>query len=69
MDFIMDLPKSKAGHGAILVVVDKLSKMTLIPTNSTFSAQQVAQLFLKDVYRLLLAPALLKLETRTCEDG
>jgi transposase InsO family protein len=53
MDFIMDLPKSKAGHDAILVVVDKLSKaMTLIPTNSTVSAQQVAQLFLKDAYRL-----------------
>jgi Integrase zinc binding domain len=51
MDFIMDLPKSKAGQDAILVVVDKLSKaMTLIPTNSTVSAQQVAQLFLKDVY-------------------
>jgi Integrase zinc binding domain len=53
MDFIMDLPKSKAGHDTILVVVDKLSKaMTLIPTNSTVSAQKVAQLFLKDVYRL-----------------
>jgi transposase InsO family protein len=53
MDFIMDLPKSKAGHDAIFFVVDKSSKaMTLIPTNSTVSAQQVAQLFLKDVYRL-----------------
>jgi hypothetical protein len=52
MDFIMDLPKSKAGHDAILVV-EKLSKsMTLNPTNTTFSAQQVAQLFLKDVHRL-----------------
>jgi RNase H-like domain found in reverse transcriptase/Integrase zinc binding domain len=53
MDFIMDLPKSKSGHDAILVAVDKMSKaMTLIPTNSTVSAQQVSQLFLKDVYRL-----------------
>jgi hypothetical protein len=53
MDFIMDLPKSKTGHDAILVVVEKLSKaMTLIPTKSTVSAQQVAQLSLKDVYRL-----------------
>jgi hypothetical protein len=53
MDFIMYLPKSKARHNAILFVVDKLSKaMTLIPTNSTVSAQQVSQLFLKDVYRL-----------------
>jgi hypothetical protein len=53
MDFIMDLPKSKAGHDAILVVVDKLSKaMSLIPSNSTVSAQKVAQLFLKDVNRL-----------------
>jgi RNase H-like domain found in reverse transcriptase/Integrase zinc binding domain len=53
MDFIMNLPKSKAGHDAILVAVDKLSKaMTLIPTNSTVAAQKVAQLFLQDVYRL-----------------
>jgi hypothetical protein len=53
MDFIMDLPKSKSGHDAILVVVNKLSKaMTLIPTKSTVSAQQVSQLFLKDLYRL-----------------
>jgi Integrase zinc binding domain len=53
IEFIMDLPKSKAGHDAILVAVDKLSKaMTLIPTKSTVSAQQFAQLFLKDVYRL-----------------
>jgi Integrase zinc binding domain len=53
MDFIMDLPKTKAGHDAVLVVVDKLSKaMTLIPTKSSVTAQQVAQLFLKEVYRL-----------------
>jgi hypothetical protein len=53
MDFIMDLPKSKAGHDAILAVVDKLSKATtLIPTKSTVYTQQVAQPLLKDVYRL-----------------
>jgi Integrase zinc binding domain len=53
MDFIMNLPKTKAGHDAILVAVDKLSKaMTLIPTKSSVSAQQVAKLFLKEVYRL-----------------
>jgi Integrase zinc binding domain len=41
MDFIMDLPQSKAGHDAILVV-DKLSKaMTLIPSKSIVSSQQV----------------------------
>jgi IS30 family transposase len=53
MDFITDLPKTKAGHDAILVVVDKLSKaMTLIPTKSSVSAQQVAQLVLKEEHRL-----------------
>jgi hypothetical protein len=53
MDFIMDLPKSKSGHYAVLVVVDKFSKvLTLISTKSTVSAQQVAQLFLKYMYRL-----------------
>jgi Integrase zinc binding domain len=53
LDFIMDFPKPKAGHDAVLVVVDKLSKaMTLIPTKSSVTAQQVAQMFLKEVYRL-----------------
>ena len=58
MDFIMPLPKSKAGHDAILVVVDKLSKMAhYIPTTSAVTAPQVAQIFFKEIVRLHGVPS------------
>lgn len=58
MDFIMPLPKTKSGHDAILVVVDKLSKMVhYIPTTSTVTAPQVAQIFFKEIVRLHGVPS------------
>jgi hypothetical protein len=53
MDFITKLPKTKRGHDAILVVVDKLSKMVhYAPTRTNAKATEVAQLFLDRVFRL-----------------
>ena len=53
MDFITDLPVSKNGNDSILVVVDRLSKMThLIPCKSNIDATEVAELFMKEVVRL-----------------
>ena len=58
MDFIMPLPKAKSGHDAILLVVDKLSKMAhYIPTTSTVTAPQVAQIFFKEIVRLHGVPS------------
>jgi Integrase zinc binding domain len=50
MDLITCLPKTKRGHDAILVFVDKLTKMThFAATTSNASAQDVAQLFIDRV--------------------
>ncbi|GKD68132.1 reverse transcriptase, partial [Tanacetum coccineum] len=52
IDFIESLPMSQ-GKSALLVVVDKLSKYAhFLPISHPFSASQVAQLILDNVYKL-----------------
>src|SRR5437868_11784352 len=52
MDFITDLPKS-GGHDAILVVVDRLTKMShFIPCRKDINAKQFEIVFLKEIFRL-----------------
>src|SRR5207302_5332603 len=52
MDFITDLPES-AGHDTILVVVDRLTKMShFIPCRKDINAKQFALVFLKEIFRL-----------------
>jgi hypothetical protein len=52
MDFIMGLPKSK-GQDVILVIVDRLTKYVHFLTLShPFTAQQVAKLFVENIFRL-----------------
>ncbi|GJP41256.1 hypothetical protein CLOM_g921, partial [Closterium sp. NIES-68] len=46
LDFIIGFPTTTSGHDAILVVIDKLSKMGhFIPTHTTARTQEAAQLF------------------------
>ena len=53
MDFIIHLPKTKQGHDAIFVVVDRLTKMVhLIPTVTSVKASEVAHLFQSHVFKL-----------------
>jgi len=53
MDFITGLPPTAAGFEAILTVVDRLTKMIhLLPTHTTATAQQLAQLFTDGIVRL-----------------
>ncbi|CAI7897606.1 unnamed protein product [Closterium sp. NIES-53] len=50
LDFIIGLPPTNAGHDAILVVIDKFSKMGhFIPTHTTACMEETAQLFLKHI--------------------
>jgi hypothetical protein len=52
MDLIVELPLSD-GFDAILVCVDRFTKMAhFIPTNSNVTAEQAAQLYLRNVFRL-----------------
>jgi hypothetical protein len=53
MDFIVALPCTEAGHDAIMVVIDRLSKLThLIPTVTDATAPVVAELFVNHVVKL-----------------
>jgi hypothetical protein len=50
MDFIVQLPCTRNGHDAIMVVVDRLSKLVhFIPTTVDVSAAEVAKLFVRHV--------------------
>ncbi|GJP30198.1 hypothetical protein CLOM_g23263 [Closterium sp. NIES-68] len=48
LDFITGLPTTTSGHYAILVVIDKFSKMgPFIPTHTTARTEETAQLFVR----------------------
>ena len=52
MDFITPLPRTKKGHSALYVVVDRLSKLAhFIPTHHDIDAPRTAQLYIQYVYR------------------
>jgi reverse transcriptase-like protein/integrase-like protein/gag-polyprotein putative aspartyl protease len=52
MDFIGPLPKSALGHDMILVIIDRLTKMAkFIASQSTATSKDVAELFLREVFR------------------
>ena len=52
MDLIVQLPVTKDGHDAIIVFVDRLSKMALIrPTTTTVTAPEAAAIFFDTVFR------------------
>ncbi|TPX47565.1 hypothetical protein SeLEV6574_g02595, partial [Synchytrium endobioticum] len=59
MDFIVGMPiASQNKYDSILVVVDRLTKMShFMPCHSTTSAQQLAQLFLDNIFKYHGLPA------------
>ena len=53
MDFISGLPRSRKGHDAIWVIVDRLTKSSLfLPMKMGVSVEKLAQLYIKEVVRL-----------------
>ncbi len=53
MYFVVGLPRSQAGHDAIMVIVDRLTKIAhLIPIHTTCSREKLAQLYLDEIVRL-----------------
>src|SRR5271170_754103 len=52
MDYLMPVPESKSGHNAILIVVDRLTKMAhFVPTTTEITVKETAELFLQYVFR------------------
>ena len=53
LDFITGLPKNQNQNDSIMVVVDKLSKAAhFIPVKTTYKAANIADIFLKQIFRL-----------------
>ena len=58
MDFITNFMRTSRQHDSIMVVVDMLKKVVhFIPVKSTYSVNDVAQVFIRDVVRLRGAPS------------
>jgi hypothetical protein len=53
LDFITGLPKNQKKNDSIMVVIDKLSKSAhFIPVKSTYKAINIAEIFMKEIFRL-----------------
>ncbi|GJP47431.1 hypothetical protein CLOM_g6619 [Closterium sp. NIES-68] len=58
MDFVTGLPAGPSGNNAVLVVVDRLTKMAhFAPCRTTITAEETARLFISTVVRLHGIPA------------
>ncbi len=52
MDFITHLPQTQAGHTAIYVIIDRLTKLThIVPTTDKATAPDVAEMFIDTVVK------------------
>ncbi len=53
MDFVVGLPRSAAGHDAIWVIIDRLTKSAhFIPIKVTYKPSQLADIYVKQIVRL-----------------
>jgi hypothetical protein len=50
MDFIMDFPRKRKQHDAIMVVVDKFTKAAhFIPMKTTHNAANIVDIYMREV--------------------
>src|SRR3954470_12215424 len=53
MDFVSGLPRSRKGHDAIWVIVDRLTKSTnFLPMKMTNSIKTLSQLYIDEIVRM-----------------
>ena len=57
MDFVVGMPRTQRHHDAIWVIVDRLTKSAhFLPVKTTFSAEQLAELYIREIVRLHEVP-------------
>ena len=67
MDFIVGLPRTTNGFDAIWVIVDRLTKSAhFLAIRISYSMEQLAQLYLKEIVRLHGVPRTI-LQTETVD--
>jgi hypothetical protein len=60
MDFQVGLPPTQAGHDAIWVIVDRLTKTAhFIPIEVRYSLEKLTELYVKEIVRLNRVPELI----------
>ena len=53
MDFIVGLPRSRAGNDSIWVIVDRLTKSAhFIPVKTTHTTDRLARIYIQEIVRL-----------------
>ena len=53
MDFVVGLPRTRAGFDAIWVIVDRLTKSAhFLPVRTKFSLDRLAELYVNEIVRL-----------------
>jgi len=53
MDFVVGMPRTQRHHNAIWVIVDRLTKLAhFLRVKTTFSAEQLAELYIREIVRL-----------------
>jgi len=53
MDFVVGLPRSQRKFNAVWVIVDRLTKLAhSIPMVTTYSPEQLAQVYIREIVRL-----------------
>ena len=53
MDFIIGFPMAMRQHDSIMVLVEKLTKEShFIPVKSTYKSDSIANIFMKEIFRL-----------------
>jgi hypothetical protein len=63
MNFITNFPRTVKQHDSIMVVVDKLTKVThFIPVKTTHKATNIAEIYMKEVSMLHGVPKVIVLE-------
>jgi hypothetical protein len=66
MNFIVGLPRTRAGYDSIWVVVDRLTKVThFIPVKTTYNSAVLAELFMSRIVCLHAVPKKLVLDRGT----